>query len=112
MGLPASAGPAKAMAFRRPVSRQIDTDWVPSLETETLQTESPEYVPRSLEGPPPGLSDELAAAFRQLPLRNSLPQGEPTFDASLQSGRHRLHLAAAVLSYCVNATAVFVPRMG
>ena len=96
LGLPASARPA-AMAPRRPVSRQIDTDWVPPLETNTVLTENPEYMPRSLGGLPRGMSDELTAGFRQLPLRNSLPSGEPTCDASLRNGRQCLRLAAAVL---------------
>lgn len=33
------------------------------------------YVPRSLQGLPAGLPSELAADFRQLPLRNSMPPG-------------------------------------
>ncbi len=77
-GLPASAGSAKAMAVRGPVTRQIDAGWVPPFETPAALTESPEHVPRGLEGPPSGLSDKLLADFRQLPLRNSLPPGTHT----------------------------------
>ena len=75
-GLPASAGTPQAMPVRQPASRQIDADWVPPLETQAVLTERPGFVLRSLEGPPPGLSEKLLADFRQLPLRNSLPPGE------------------------------------
>ena len=77
-GLPASAGPPKAEAVRRPVGRQIDADWVPPFETPAALTDSPEYVPRSLEETPSEPSDKLLADFRQLPLRNSLPPGTHT----------------------------------
>ena len=73
--VPASAGGVRAVAHRQPVRKPIDADWVLPLETPTVLTESPEYVQRSLEGPPPGLSDELLTEFSQLPLRNSLPPG-------------------------------------
>ena len=75
-GLPAFAGTANIVPIRRPVSRQIDADWVPPLETQAVLTDRPSFVPRSLEGPPPGLSDKLLADFKQLPLRNSLPPGK------------------------------------
>ena len=77
-GLPTSGGPPKAMVSQRPVSQQIDADWVPPFETPIALTESPEYVPSSLEGPPSGLSEKLLADFGQLPLRNSLPPGDHT----------------------------------
>lgn len=84
-GLPASAGTLKLMPIRWPVSRQIDADWVPPLETQAVLTERPGFVPRSLEGPPAGLSDELLADFKQLPLRNSLPPGEEHLIACWQA---------------------------
>ncbi len=92
-GIPASAGQPKAIASQRPGIRQIDADWVPPLEAQADLTDSPEYVPRSLEGPPPGLSDKLMASFRQLSLRNSLPPGTHTRS-------HAYRALALTLSAC------------
>jgi len=63
------------MGPRQPARRQIDGDWVPPFEMQTDQAETPEYVSRSLEGPPVGLPDQLSSDFEHLPLRNSMPTG-------------------------------------
>ena len=65
----------QAIGERQPARRQIDGDWVPPFEMQTDQAEMPEYMSRSLEGPPVGVPDQLSSDFKQLPLRNSMPTG-------------------------------------